>query len=98
MILVLCIPPPLQPFFRHTHSSEVTYVGRSTAAQPSDGINEVLLHLRTETYTGHQLLQQLAVLQLKEGRQHVGSNAEKLVKAKGHVQTLKLLSEMQRKN
>lgn len=63
-----------------THSAEVTYVGRSTATQPSDSINEVLLHLSAETHTGHQLLQQLAVLHLKGGRQHVGNAIGELVK------------------
>lgn len=63
-----------------THSSEVTYVGRSTATQPSDSVNEVLLHLSAETHAGHQLLQQLAVLHLKEGRHRAGNAMAKLVK------------------
>ena len=43
------------------------YICWSTATQPGDGIDEVLLHLSAETYTGHQLLQQLAVLYLTGG-------------------------------
>lgn len=42
-----------------------TYISWSAATQPSDGINEVLLHFCAETHTGHQLLQQLAILHLQ---------------------------------
>lgn len=49
-----------------------TYVCWSTAAQPGDSINEVLLHLSAVTYTCHQLLQQLAVFHLKEGWHNTG--------------------------
>lgn len=47
----------------------VTYVCRPAATQPSDGVDEVLLHLGAETHAGHQLLQQLSILNLEEKEQ-----------------------------
>lgn len=45
---------------------ETTYISWSAATQPGHGIDEVLLHLCAETHTGHQLLQQLAILHLQK--------------------------------
>lgn len=61
------------------HSPEVTYVGRSTATQPGDRVDEVLLHLSAVTHTSHQLFQQLPVLHLKEGGQHDSNDMEESV-------------------
>lgn len=65
-----------------TCDPSVTYVGRSAATQPGDGVNEVLLHLSAETHTGHQLLQQPAILHLKG----VCNDTGELVKAREHIQ------------
>lgn len=41
-----------------------THISRAAAAEAGDGVDHVLLHLGTVSYTGHQLLQEPSVLHI----------------------------------
>lgn len=63
--------PPTAPTTPHPSSS---HIGRATATEPGNSIDEIFLHLSTEAHTAHELFHEPAILHLSVSARGIHSD------------------------